>query len=232
MIALTKIYLQSTCPNSAARIMVFVGGPATDGPGIIVSDEFKEPMRSYSDILKDKAKYMAKSSKFYESLAKRLVANGHAVDIFANSLDQVGVLEMRDLVRKTGGFVTLGDSFDQDLFQESYKHVITHANTFGYNGTVEISTSRELKVCGGIGLLSSLNKASPCVSETEIGVGNTCAWRLCATDPSTTYAFYFEVVNQHTNPIPQGQNGVIQFTTHYQNYTGQRILRVTTIARA
>lgn len=69
--------------------MLFVGGPATDGPGLIVGEELKEPIRSYSDVLKDKAKYVAKSSKFYEGLAKRAVANGHAVDIFANSLDQV-----------------------------------------------------------------------------------------------------------------------------------------------
>lgn len=34
--------------------MLFVGGPATDGPGIIVGDELKETLRSYSDILKDK----------------------------------------------------------------------------------------------------------------------------------------------------------------------------------
>lgn len=223
--------LEATYPNNAGRVMLFVGGPATDGPGMIVGDELKEPIRSYSDILKDKAKYVSKSAKYYEGLAKRAVTNGHAVDVFANSLDQVGLLEMRDLVRKTGGLVTMGDTFDHSIFRESYKHVLANASNLGYNGTIEVSTSRELKVCGGIGLLSSIAKTSPCVSETEIGVGATCAWKVCGIDPSTTYAFYFEVVNQHTNPIPQGQNGVIQFTTIYQNHTGQRILRVTTIAR-
>jgi len=54
---------------------------------------------------------------------------------------------------------------------------------------------------------------------------------MCALDPGTTCAIYFEVVNQHTNPIPQGQNGLIQFTTQYQNISGQKILRVTTISR-
>lgn len=96
--------------------MLFVGGPATDGPGIIVGDELKEPIRSYSDVLKDKAKYVTKSSKYYEGLAKRAVANGHAVDIFANSLDQVGFHEMRDLVRKTGGLAAMGDTFNHALF--------------------------------------------------------------------------------------------------------------------
>jgi len=224
--------LESTYPNTGARVMLFVGGPATDGPGLIVGEELKEPIRSYSDVLKDKAKYVTKSSKFYEGLAKRAVVNGHAVDIFANSLDQVGFLEMRDLVRKTGGLVAMGDTFTHSLFQESFKHILANAINLGYNGTIEITTSRELKICGAIGLLSGSAKTSPCVSETEIGIGNTCSWRVCGLDPSTTFAFYFEVVNQHTNTIPQGQNGIIQFQTQYQNAAGQRILRVTTIARA
>lgn len=126
----------------------------------------------------------------------------------------------------------MGDTFTHALFQESFKHVLANSNNLGYNATIEIATSRELKVCGGIGLLSGLAKTSPSVSETEIGIGNTCSWKACGVDPSTTYAFYFEVVNQHSNPIPQGQNGIIQFQTQYQNAAGQRILRVTTIARA
>ena len=30
----------------------------------------------------------------------------------------------------------------------------------------------------------------------EIGVGGTSAWKLCGFDPSTTYALFFEIVNQ------------------------------------
>ena len=30
----------------------------------------------------------------------------------------------------------------------------------------------------------------------EIGVGNTCAWKLCGLDSTTTVAFFFEIVNQ------------------------------------
>lgn len=55
---------------------------------------------------------------------------------------------------------------------------------------------------------------------------------MCALDPQTSVAVYFEIVNQHTNPIPQGQKGLIQFLTHYQNSRGQRILRVTTVSHA
>lgn len=86
-------------------------------------------------------------------------------------------------------------------------------------------------MCGAIGLLSSLSKTSPNVSETEIGIGNTSAWKVCGLDSSSTFSFYLEVVNQHTNPIPQGQQGMVQFQTQYQNAQGQKVLRITTIAR-
>jgi len=63
------------------------------------------------------------------------------------------------------------------------------------------------------------------------GIGGTSAWRVCALDATSTLAVYFEVVNQHSNPIPPGQLGLVQFLTNYINSRGQRILRVTTAAR-
>jgi len=56
-------------------------------------------------------------------------------------------------------------------------------------------------------------------------------WKMCTLDPNNSYAFYFEVVNPHNNLIPSEQYGVIQFKTNYQHSSGDRILRVTTIAK-
>ncbi|XP_077476953.1 protein transport protein Sec23A isoform X5 [Stigmatopora argus] len=94
-----------------------------------------------------------------------------------------------------------------------------------------LETSREVKVSGAIGPCVSLNAKGPCVSENEIGSGGTCQWKICGLDPSTTLALYFEVVNQHNAPIPQGGRGTLQFVTQYQHASGQRRIRVTTIAR-
>eukprot|EP01111_Echinosteliopsis_oligospora_P012394 TRINITY_DN4230_c0_g1_i1.p1 TRINITY_DN4230_c0_g1~~TRINITY_DN4230_c0_g1_i1.p1 ORF type:complete len:767 (+),score=244.33 TRINITY_DN4230_c0_g1_i1:143-2443(+) len=223
--------LETTNAGTGARVMLFAGGPATDGPGIIVGDELKEPIRSFSDIIKDKAKYVSKSTKFYEALSKRAVTNGHAVDIFACSLDQVGLLEMREVVKKTGGLSVLADSFRDAMFRESYKHILSNAQNLGYNATIEVATSRELKVCGAIGQLASLNKSSPSVAETEIGLGNTSSWKACGLDPASTFSFFFEIVNQNTQQQQQQPPAIIQFTTHYQNALGQFILRVTTVSR-
>ena len=69
------------------------------------------------------------------------------------------------------------------------------------------------------------------VSETKIGVGGTCAWKVCGLDQQTAFAVFFEIVNQHTVPVPQSGRGCIQFITHYQHSSGQSRVRVTTCAR-
>ena len=83
-------------------------------------------------------------------------------------------------------------------------------------------------------LLSTLTSAvaqGSQVSEQEVGIGGTTSWKLCGIDNSTSFAIYFEVVNQHGQAIPQGQRAQMQFITHYQHPSGQMRLRVTTLAR-
>ncbi|CAB4036338.1 transport Sec23A-like, partial [Paramuricea clavata] len=92
-------------------------------------------------------------------------------------------------------------------------------------------TSKELNVSGCIGPCISVDRKGPNVSETEIGVGGTSAWKLCGFDSATTLAVFLEIVNQHTAPVPQGSRGCIQFITQYQHSSGQRRIRVTTCAR-
>ena len=59
-----------------------------------------------------------------------------------------------------------------------------------------LQCSKELKICGVIGPCISLNRKNASVSDNEIGVGGTSAWRVCALDPSTSLAVLFEVANQ------------------------------------
>lgn len=55
--------LETTYPNTGARIMLFAGGPATEGPGMVVSNELKEPIRSHHDIDRDSAKHYKRAIK-------------------------------------------------------------------------------------------------------------------------------------------------------------------------
>lgn len=81
--------LGACVPGTGARIMAFVGGPCTEGSGTIVSKELSDPIRSHKDIDKDAVPHYHKAVKFYEGLAKQLVVQGHVLDLFACSLDQV-----------------------------------------------------------------------------------------------------------------------------------------------
>ncbi len=54
------------------------------------------------DLEKGETRAFKQARGFYEGLADRLVASGHALDVFACSLDQVGLDEMRPAVASTG----------------------------------------------------------------------------------------------------------------------------------
>lgn len=227
--------LECTFPNAGARIMLFTGGPPTQGPGMVVGEELKTPIRSWHDIEKDNVKHMKKATKHFEALANRATVNGHAIDIYACALDQTGLLEMKCCPNLTGGYMVMGDSFNTSLFKQTFQRVFGRdfqGNLrMAFGAVLEVKTTRELKVAGAIGPCVSLNTKGPCVSENEMGIGGTCQWKICSLDSSTTLAIYFDIVNQHNAPIPQGGRGAVQFVTQYQHSSGQRRVRVTTIAR-
>ncbi|XP_072929745.1 protein transport protein Sec23A isoform X2 [Epargyreus clarus] len=227
--------LEVTYPNTGARIMMFLGGPCSQGPGQVVNDELKLPIRSHHDIQKDNAKYMKKAIKHYEALSLRSATNGHSIDIYSCALDQTGLMEMKQCCNSTGGHMVMGDSFNSSLFKQTFQRVFAKDQKGDYkmafNGTLEVKCSRELKISGAIGSCVSLNVKGPCVSDQEVGMGNTSQWKMCTFTPSTTMAIFFEVVNQHAAPVPQGGRGCVQLITQYQHSSGQRRVRVTTIAR-
>ncbi|KAJ1460107.1 hypothetical protein M885DRAFT_509837 [Pelagophyceae sp. CCMP2097] len=235
--------LETAVPRQGARIMLFVGGPPTAGPGLVVAKARTEDMRSHSDIQKGATPHMAAALKFYGALAERASANSHVIDVFAMSLDQVGLHEMRVCVDKTGGLIVLGDSFTQSVFKESLRRVFRrHADddvpgnagamVMGFAATLEIVTSREFKIAGAIGACQSLRKKSAYVADTEIGQGGTNAWSLGGVDPSSTLAIYFEVTNSASAPMAPHKRRYVQFVTQYQHASGRYRLRATTLCGA
>eukprot|EP00164_Ancoracysta_twista_P005854 GFYU01008054.1.p1 GENE.GFYU01008054.1~~GFYU01008054.1.p1 ORF type:complete len:749 (+),score=265.01 GFYU01008054.1:130-2376(+) len=225
--------LECTFPNCGARLMAFIGSPAVAGPGAIVDKELVESLRSHADLEKDKNKHYTKAVKYYNSLADRAVTNGHVIDLFCCSQDQVGLYEMKSVAEKTGGYVVLAEGFISDVFKQSFKQILERDESgnlkMAFNVQLEVQTSREFKVCGAIGPCASLKKKSASVGETEMGIGGTSAWQMCGADHTTTLGIYFEVVNQANNPAPQSRQNFVQFLTQYQHPNGQFRLRVTTL---
>ncbi|KAI6021898.1 hypothetical protein BKA83DRAFT_4520858 [Pisolithus microcarpus] len=233
-LSVTVGLLETTYPNTGARIMLFAGGPATEGPGMVVSNELKEPIRSHRDIERDSIKHYKRAVKLYEGLAKRVSNNGYVVDLFTGCPDQVGLLEMKSLPNVTNGVIVLSDWFTTSNFQQSFLHIFNKDDQdfleMGFNATFDVQTTKELKVSGLIGHVISAGKKSACVGETEIGIGQTSAWRLNAITPRTSTAMYFEVATLAGQALQPGSRGLIQFMTHYQHSSGRQHLRVTTIA--
>lgn len=237
--------------------MLFTGGPCTSGPGAVVSRLKEEDMRSHQDLQK-KAEPMHKPAcEFYAKLSNPSTAatpdakkkggtpqnsaftSYHVVDVFACSLDQVGLLEMRQLVEATGGLTVLADSFGQSVFKESLRRVFTRypedspqdagdmAMAFG--ASLEVLTSREFKISGAIGPVTSLNKHGPNVSDLEVGKGGTNAWSIGGLEPNTTIAIYFDITNPGNTPLGEGKRRFIQFLTKYQHSNGRTRLRAVTV---
>ena len=98
-----------------------------------------------------------------------------------------------------------------------------------FGATMEVLTSKEFKVSGAIGPVTSLHRKGTNVSDIEVGRGGTNAWSLGGIDPSTTVAIYFDIVNPGTSPLPDGKRRLIQFLTRYQHSNGRTRLRSTTL---
>ena len=252
-LSIATALLEIACHRRGGRIMLFTGGPCTHGPGAVVSRLKSRVLRSHQDLAKNAEPLHKPACEYYAKLAysgrgndksgneslENKVPHMHIVDVFACSLDQVGMLEMKELVEATGGLMVLGDSFGQSVFKESLRRVFNRhpddvPNDGGkmmmaFGASMEVLSSRECKVAGAIGPVTSLHKKAPNIGDMEIGKGGTNAWGLGGIDPSTTIAVYFEVAVPGTSPVPQGKMRYIQFITKYLHSNGMTRLRSTTL---
>ncbi|VAH94099.1 unnamed protein product [Triticum turgidum subsp. durum] len=148
-------------PGSGGRIMAFIGGPSTEGPGSIISKPLSDPIRSHKDLDKGSAPLYNKAVKFYEEIGSQLVHQGHVLDLFACALDQVGVAEMKVAVERTGGIVVLAESFGHSVFKDSLRRIFQSSDSdlgLSFNGIFEINCSKDVKIQGIIGPCTSLEK--------------------------------------------------------------------------
>ena len=120
-------------------------------------------------------------------MAERTAHNGHIIDIFAGCLDQVGLLEMKSLANSTGGHMILTDSFASSMFRQSFVKIFEKDTSgdllMGFGASLEVLTTKELKVTGLIDYVVSMNKKSTSVGETECGIGNPAPRRCVVSAP-------------------------------------------------
>ncbi|KAK8814089.1 hypothetical protein WA158_007951 [Blastocystis sp. Blastoise] len=238
-LSIASSLLEVACPQAPCRIITFVSGPCTAGPGMIVTTSLAEPIRQHVDIEKEKAPYLESATKYYSQLAERCRKSLQTIDLFACSLDQVGVLEMRNCIETTGGHCVIADFFKQSVFKQSFERMFdrypsdynpSDANhlMMAFSSTLEVLTTAEYKVSGAIGPCVSLKKAGPCVGDMEIGEYGTNSWYLGCMDPSTTLAIYFEIVNSEESPVTNKRR-YLQIVTNYTHPNGHIRMRVSTM---
>lgn len=91
------------------------------------------------------------------------------IDVFVGCYDQIGLLEMKACFSKTGGFVVLSDSFNTAIFKQSFQRLFLKKDgnlILAFNATLDVQTSKELKICGAIGPCVSNNRKTQHVGET------------------------------------------------------------------
>jgi protein transport protein SEC23 len=235
----------------AARMLLFLGGPCTEGSGKVVEKDLTEPIRSHKDLAKDAAPHYRKARKYYDGVAAQLVAQGHSLDMYACSLDQVGLAEMKTAVEASGGVTIQTDTFSNPVFKDSLKRMFTPPGEDGHlslhsNGIIEVHCSRDIRVCGALGAVSGIERKSPLVSDVHVGIGGTTAWKLCSLAPNTSLTIVYDITAQHSSGNHSGGDGYgyggggggggvqqffLQFVTKYLHASGTQRCRVTTITR-
>lgn len=239
--------------TNGGNIMCFVGGACTYGPGKIVDNQLKEPLRSHHDIETAKQSTLTKNIKlpqqsnnfqvnyslvlkakeFYKSITQKLVKLGISCSYFVGSYDQIGLYEMDEVCRKTGGVIIMSDSFSTSIFKQSFMKFLNKNDDSGYldfglNATLEVKVERDLKIQGLIGNAIGLpvkQQNNQLISKIVKGQGNTNCWKLCHINPQSSFAIYFEKLDSSF----ASNSTIIQYITHYQHPSGEFKLRVTTV---
>lgn len=247
-------------PPTNVRVMSFIAGPPTIGGGVVAAPQFATPMRSHHDLLKGNAPLYKPALDFYTKLSQQCAQLQQyctvVVDMFACSLDQIGLAEMRILSEHTGGVVVLDDSFTHGVFSGSFRRIFardtsaeqtTDGNAasstespllMNFGASLQVLVSREMKVNGLIGhatVTSSTDQLKAIKqqysamigsSDAEVGIGGSNVWLLGGVDPTSTYAVYFDVAQQANDKQQAPTNAYGQGPPQQQAYV-QFITRYT-----
>lgn len=239
--------------TNGGHVLCFTGGVCTYGPGQIVGNQLREPLRSHHDIETSKQTTLAKNIKlpqttnytvnyslvlkakeFYKTITQHLIKLGISCSYFVGSYDQVGLWEMDEVCRKTGGVIIMSDSFNTSIFKQSFmkffkKNPETNLLESALNATLEIKVENDLQIQGlignAIGLPHKPSNDRFVSKTTSKGEGKTNSWKLCHINPQSTFAIYFDKLDSpYSKPVT-----LIQYITHYQHASGEYIIRVTTL---
>lgn len=109
----------------SVRAVFMVGNPCTSGPGMTISSNFKDQMRSPEELSRgENITYFAAAKGYYDGFIKRILAKNIILDIFIFTCNEIGFTEMSELFNCSGGFVVMHEEFRDRIFRESFPKVL------------------------------------------------------------------------------------------------------------
>ncbi|KAK8924108.1 hypothetical protein KSP39_PZI019634 [Platanthera zijinensis] len=219
--------------SSFARICVVTIDLGTLDKGISVKRTRALTIRNHQSSSNEVEELHDSRTNFYQKLAQKLLERSLVFDLFACSLDQVGAAEMRFPIETSGGLLILAESFESEQFKKCLRHIFKHEETdrldMKFDATIELVTTKEVKICGALGPCLSLRNQNSLVSEKEVGQGGTSSWKTSTLTSKTSIGFIFQVGGNLANE--PGPVFFVQFKTRYRHGDGSIRLRATTASR-
>jgi protein transport protein SEC23 len=191
--------LKSAAAGTAGKILLYLSGAPTSGPGKVAGLSTNEPLRTFIDIKNNKAGYLSKAKNFYDSLANDLQVSGHSIDIFSCSIDQSGLFEMENLTQKTGGYLFLYDSCASIEFKSNFLRYFSDFLVTFSRCSVIVHCSEGLEICGCVSLGFSIQNVSKSSSSIQVGLSGSNKWGINTIDKNTTFTFFFHPKNKKNN---------------------------------
>ena len=212
-------------PKQPARILAFLSGVCSEGPGKAVGLSKEELIRGHMDIRRgsNAGKYWLDSTEFFSTLMQKMVLNSHVLDVCSACIDQTGIAEMRKCIECTGGYLLMVDTWRKSSFPQSLQNMLAHVESHAYNVSIEIKTSVDWKIMGAIGPFTGVFKNSSSISTTEMGLGKTCQWVSSRMDTETAIACYFELLDSTL------EYRFLQVLVKYTDSTGDVRLRTVSV---
>ncbi|KAI4291733.1 protein transport protein SEC23 [Pancytospora philotis] len=207
-LSLAVSLLEGAFAGSAVRYMVYTQGPCTLGPGKVQPLEISLKTAEKLD--------SAAALSFYTQLGERVNNAGHAVDIIAETIADIGIDQLKPLVTLTGGALIMAQDFDEEIKIRSIEKLFerdaeTGVPLMGFDAKIQVRTSSNLEFKGFIG------------EGRPLGSG----WRTGSILPSTNITLLFE----NTQTVRDGTYGHVQIITQFQRASRQMLTRVTTFSR-
>lgn len=131
--------------RTRSRILLFVDGPCTFGPGQVASLKLRETMRTHLDIQKNRVPYSDTATTFYKKIALRAQKIDCSIDLFAYAQIEVGLVEMSYCSGYTGGQIYSAESFLGSSFKLNLQAALRRELIIGDSFNVKVSQGLKVR---------------------------------------------------------------------------------------